>query len=177
MRGRGIESRNSRSADGITPAYAGKRELRHAFGLRAEDHPRVCGEELTDEKEIYAMEGSPPRARGRDGHPGGYRHHGRITPACAGKRNCQCRRMAPEWDHPRMRGEEFWPSTMTGFRLGSPPRARGRGCHHGVRARGPGITPACAGKSGHPWCGFAACRDHPRACGEEWRLPPSLPRI
>ena len=30
-----------------------------------------------------------------------------------------------------------------------------------------GITPARAGKSGRLWCGFAACRDHPRACWEE----------
>ena len=47
-----------------------------------------------------------------------------------------------------------------------------------------GITPACAGKRSFSWCPWAACRDHPRVCGEKisgdrasapvWGSPPRV---
>ena len=71
----------------ITPACAGKRGLVTLVDFFGKDHPRVCGEKsLFIRIPLFSL-GSPPRVRGKvvglvDDVP-----QGRITPACAGKRN------------------------------------------------------------------------------------------
>ena len=53
------------------------------------------------------------------------------------------------------------------FKLGSPPRMRGKGCYMQELSGETGITPACAGKS---WALLGWGRgvpDHPRVCGEK----------
>ena len=50
---------------GITPAYAGKRQMARKAGRTKPDHPRVCGEKpLPDPERIFQV-GSPPRMRGK----------------------------------------------------------------------------------------------------------------
>ena len=50
VRGKGGKSHRSGHTGGITPACAGKSELSRCRVRLAEDHPRVCGEKLLDEK-------------------------------------------------------------------------------------------------------------------------------
>ena len=44
MRGKGIPVPLQTSRFGITPAYAGKREMLHVLLKPCQDHPRLCGE-------------------------------------------------------------------------------------------------------------------------------------
>ena len=85
MRGKGCDFPGRVSAQGITPAYAGKSLSRHVCISRRKDHPRVCGEKAPAVIGPHCRIGSPPRVRGKvtcevqpvccEG----------ITPACAGK--------------------------------------------------------------------------------------------
>ena len=71
---------------GITPAYAGKREMPPTGAARTRDHPRVCGEKVVCLIPMCHCMGSPPRVRGKGYTGSAARPAGRITPACAGKR-------------------------------------------------------------------------------------------
>ena len=51
---------------GITPACAGKRSSLFFTPLCCRDHPRVCGEKLTDYQLFWQKGGSPPRVRGKE---------------------------------------------------------------------------------------------------------------
>ena len=109
----------------ITPACAGSRPTSPAWPTSGRDHPRVRGEQDQGDIYGYALDGSPPRARGAASGSWPLARGQRITPACAGSSRSPDRRRRR---HP-----------------GSPPRARGadrvRGCSRGHC----GITPACAG--------------------------------
>ena len=56
------------------------------------------------------------------------------------------------------------------FKLGSPPRMRGKAEVRHERDQEPGITPACAGKRHCPRFRPGKTRDHPRVCGEKSSL-------
>ena len=70
-------------------------------------------------------------------------------------------------DHPRVCGEKTFVLEIKSYRVGSPPRMRGKGKIDGLLIALLGITPAYAGKRG----GVAPCYtkswDHPRVCGEK----------
>ncbi len=53
------------------------------------------------------------------------------------------------------------------MRRGSPPRVRGTGAIRSVKSQHTGITPACAGNSGHHGTRCGSRQDHPRVCGEQ----------
>ena len=155
----------------ITPAYAGKREFRRVQTLLHQDHPRLCGEKVIPPPELPPVPGSPPPMRGKVPHS--FVHHlsTRITPAYAGKS------LPKSWRN------------MT--QKGSPPPMRGKEYRRYLRRNERGITPAYAGKSKivefsnviplgspPPMRGKAASqtrcltisRDHPRLCGEKYKL-------
>ena len=91
---------------GITPACAGNSNLARFNLYRFKDHPRVCGEQLTDGLAHALVIGSPPRVRGTVQRLPGSRRLRRITPACAGNSGhpaCCCRSGE---DHPRVCGEQ-----------------------------------------------------------------------
>ena len=92
---------------GITPAYAGKRAKPGTRPDRSRDHPRVCGEKTTSTCLAGALQGSPPRMRGKEPvNPYGGMGTG-ITPAYAGKsRRCWCS-CCRRQDHPRVCGEKL----------------------------------------------------------------------
>ena len=48
---------------GITPAYAGKSDLRHAYLKGAKDHPRIRGKKAIHRFNINTGLGSPPHTR------------------------------------------------------------------------------------------------------------------
>ena len=86
VRGKDTNDANTGATVGITPAYAGKSCRSPQGAGRAWDHPRVCGEKMMATAEAKAMEGSPPRMRGKVVADCGPKNTARITPAYAGKR-------------------------------------------------------------------------------------------
>ena len=85
MRGKGVKARYERVAVGITPAHAGKSELIALRWEDIEDHPRVCGEKWVYSCAVWALEGSPPRMRGKESDANFAAVPAGITPAYAGK--------------------------------------------------------------------------------------------
>ena len=67
---RGTVSRAESSAAilRITPACAGNSMSENMEADRAQDHPRVCGEQIEVFNIVLNRKGSPPRVRGTDGH-------------------------------------------------------------------------------------------------------------
>ena len=94
--------------------------------------------------------GSPPRVRGKEIAPAGYRGYLGITPACAGKRQQFKKYHQTSKDHPRVCGEKYKRREKADIRLR--------------------ITPACAGKSAEPGQETICTWDHPRVCGEKGNL-------
>ena len=151
---------------GITPACAGKTFCTCCLIIKYRDHPRVCGENKLELVVAELGEGSPPRVRGKLRCRCRFLAHLGITPACAGKTK---RRMGPvgsEGDHPRVCGENEDNYKGFNYRLGSPPRVRGKPRLTAVAISPTGITPACAGKTESWKKNIDSVRDHPRVCGE-----------
>ena len=85
-RGKGGKLPGRVRADGITPAWAGKR-AGQCWGLcSARDHPRVGGEKTGCAMKVPPCQGSPPRGRGKAEQPFFLGVAYGITPAWAGKR-------------------------------------------------------------------------------------------
>ena len=127
----------------------------------------MCGEKSRGLSVRYLPRGSPPRVRGKVVVvplvvvPVG------ITPACAGKSAKSASFAIFRRDHPRVCGEKKKPTLITGLKIGSPPRVRGK-VRPAAAPNGPiGITPACAGKSGNCHVHIEQDGDHPRVCGEK----------
>ena len=108
----------------------------------------------------------------------------RITPADAGNSGLEMGTPIPIKDHPRGCGEQWTYQRMMRRRWGSPPRMRGTAESRRVPVGEQRITPADAGNSHMPpvCCGLTA--DHPRGCGEQFRVfyrrdfaPGSPPRM
>ena len=90
-----------------------------------------------------------------------------ITPAYAGKR-CRCQ-FAQPWhrDHPRVCGEKADSGSHLHFRIGSPPRMRGKVDVDLKTAQGVRITPTYAGKRYSERGTGRKGQDHPRVCGKK----------
>ena len=85
-RGKVKDAVSPRRFVGITPAWAGKREMPPYRQLLSRDHPRVGGEKHQDDLEDLIQQGSPPRGRGKVDLSRSLISFMRITPAWAGKR-------------------------------------------------------------------------------------------
>ena len=85
-RGKELGPRRSTPGQGITPAYAGKRERPTGPSSSGGDHPRIRGEKYLSISRRYFGQGSPPHTRGKVVHAPDHPAHGGITPAYAGKR-------------------------------------------------------------------------------------------
>ena len=145
-RGKAAEPRPSLGPEGITPAWAGKSRSFWSFCTCTGDHPRVGGEKEARDYPKEQVWGSPPRGRGKDASEfAGFIVEG-ITPAWAGKSLGICACFPLVQDHPRVGGEKTHSMHWLSFRLGSPPRGRGKGALGVSRSSGFGITPAWAGK-------------------------------
>ena len=90
----------------ITPAYAGKSDSFYVKLLDTADHPRLCGEKLSDMGKKALSAGSPPPMRGKVAPSTPKRKTMRITPAYAGKRCAVPQRYQQTQDHPRLCGEK-----------------------------------------------------------------------
>ena len=77
---------------GITPAYAGKSRVFNVLHCVIWDHPRICGEKPNRILWDNFKRGSPPHMRGKVLAAGLYNLVNGITPAYAGKRNCELKK-------------------------------------------------------------------------------------
>ena len=152
---------------GSPPHVRGKVTLHQFRQLACRDHPRMCGEKPTGNNAEAAAGGSPPHVRGKASRLEYTTRRCRITPACAGKRGQGIARDLTDRDHPRMCGEKVRGAWLRNWRMGSPPRMRGKVPTFHPPSGAVGITPAYAGK--RRLCVVAAHlgRDHPRVCGEK----------
>ena len=153
-------------ARGITPAHAGKTQLRPFVELKVWDHPRVCGETWDGDYMADKRSGSPPRVRGKRLLRRPLPSRRGITPACAGKTRRLSLRHRSGRDHPHVCGENSLFLCFFGSVVGSPPRVWGKRPQCWRRRPRGGITPACAGKTHVGNDAHGAVRDHPRVCGE-----------
>ena len=147
MRGKLPANHSKGFEAGITPAYAGKTAPGRAVASLRQDHPRVCGENISAARRIANLQGSPPRMRGKPGIRCLCLLEGRITPAYAGKTESQNPITPAQKDHPRVCGENVLLNTLLLKRLGSPPRMRGKLLISAGTTGAGGITPAYAGKT------------------------------
>ena len=132
-----------------------------------QDHPRLRGKDYQVRKGTCTPLGSPPLARERRIVRLAACTDVRITPACAGKTMGDITKIKAEEDHPRLRGKDTLGFPSHCGRAGSPPLARERRVP-AARNRGkPGITPACAGKTGLTSFQTIAPWDHPRLRGKD----------
>ena len=86
MRGKDCRSADNVQRIRITPAYAGKRQVRCRCPPERQDHPRLCGEKVQGVWQCLSIKGSPPPMRGKAFMPEISLNFSRITPAYAGKR-------------------------------------------------------------------------------------------
>ena len=110
----------------ITPACAGKTFHRATGARRAQDHPRVCGENTMSAQLSMCPTGSPPRVRGKQAELLHIVIESRITPACAGKTPEGDPLSLRKRDHPRVCGENNRCHAVGVDYIGSPPRVRGK---------------------------------------------------
>ena len=90
----------------ITPAYAGKSFRRFSLPFIRKDHPRLCGEKLSNAVRSLLALGSPPPMRGKVKTADTLKWLPRITPAYAGKRLSLLFFLFQLRDHPRLCGEK-----------------------------------------------------------------------
>ena len=90
---------------GITPACAGKTNLKIVHTIHYRDHPRVCGKNHLAHFYLRVVKGSPPRVREKPiKNVDNFKIIG-ITPACAGKTLKPGKAKKAEEDHPRVCGK------------------------------------------------------------------------
>ena len=106
MRGKDIHSECPKFRYRITPAYAGKRQLRQCRLRSFRDHPRLCGEKYFVGQSCFCYKGSPPPMRGKAIKRRSETRSARITPAYAGKSSSRVFEFRVRGDHPRLCGEK-----------------------------------------------------------------------
>ena len=111
---------------GITSACA--EQTNHPAPSRSPsgDHLRVCGADMDDSVEVWALLGSPPRVRSRHHRVPKAPEGLGITSACAEQTNGIRRAGGARWDHLRVCGADASSKTELRLGAGSPPRVRSR---------------------------------------------------
>ena len=146
---RGILRRGEQPAGfrGIIPALAGNTMRPSGVGGRSGDHPRSRGEYITGGYRNFILPGSSPLSRGIRTSRRPSHHLNRIIPALAGNTGAASRDQAKAWDHPRSRGEYYWPFWSFARRNGSSPLSRGIRIQKDAEKYKIGIIPALAGNT------------------------------
>ena len=106
----------------------------------------MCGEKSTGILVWLEVIGSPPRMRGKAARLCLFSFFLGIAPAYAGKRLASAVVPPSSEDHPRVCGEKNVKMLKSKWKLGSPPRMRGKGPAMSPGHITCGITPAYAGK-------------------------------
>lgn len=158
-------------AQGITPAWAGKRSGASPRRSTTGDHPRVGGEKVDPTGNDWYTQGSPPHGRGKVEFVQLLVVGDRITPAWAGKRSPLTASKPTFWDHPRVSGEKrLRIASMIGD-SGSPPHGRGKAAQLANVSLFLRITPAWAGKSAQSRRAAQRSDDRKGQASQPWSPP------
>ena len=147
VRGKPAHRRDRGRRGGLIPACAGKTDRLHWTTPPRRAHPRVCGENLVQDRVRENTAGSSPRVRGKPPYPGSARRSPGLIPACAGKTTYPCESSSAIPAHPRVCGENTRRSAHQSVGQGSSPRVRGKRERADLQAARVRLIPACAGKT------------------------------
>ena len=112
--------------------------------------------------------GSPPRMRGKEASRKLRGTLKGITPAYAGKSQCNSSCTAGKWDHPRVCGEKPRQDSVGALEGRITPACAGKSLSGFLElVTGVGSPPHVRGKAGACTHGQARHWDHPRVCGEK----------
>ena len=157
------------------PAYAGKTAACRLVPIAPAEHPRVCGENFRPVEGEKSAKGTSPRMRGK--HPNmtsPLEAFGNI-PAYAGKTMQHKIFCPPNWEHPRVCGENRITCSWYTKQPGTSPRMRGKPSPIPVDDPKTRNIPAYAGKTSSQDFKSKTQTEHPRVCGEN-RSAPRTPR-
>ena len=126
MRGKRVMGIAAKATGRNIPAYAGKTWRSHSRRRWRPEHPRVCGENATEQTANKYQGGTSPRMRGKPMAPPRPPSGGWNIPAYAGKTDQPPSKLLRAEEHPRVCGENHAarPDTDTGS--GTSPRMRGK---------------------------------------------------
>ena len=141
--GRGVDA----ALPGIIPAYAGNTFEGVGPCVFCGDHPRVCGEHMSNFTYWKLHEGSSPRMRGTHTGVAQAGQQSGIIPAYAGNTGCMRPVFSIHKDHPRVCGEHMLRERRIVWQAGSSPRMRGTRFIKNAGACATGIIPAYAGNT------------------------------
>ena len=177
MRGKRFPTHRQQRKEGNIPAYAGKTNPGHSLWHYGEEHPRVCGENVSSSASVVYATGTSPRMRGkRKIWPGAEAWYGNI-PAYAGKTAARTLLARRTKEHPRVCGENRLDGHLNNRVRGTSPRMRGK---QGAAAAPPcaaGNIPAYAGKTCACDAVAVVFEEHPRVCGENGCYPVSIEEV
>ena len=108
------------------PAYAGKTHGWCPMFLPPSEHPRVCGENLSNTRQNSALVGTSPRMRGKPRFDTCVKSCIRNIPAYAGKTASACCKSSHPQEHPRVCGENVRMPASAPSAPGTSPRMRGK---------------------------------------------------
>ena len=134
------------------------------------DHPHVRGEKPKTVSASRLIDGSSPRAWGKDRIKERMSTMRRIIPTCVGKRYSTNDPPPRTPDHPHVRGEKSASGSTMSHVNGSSPRAWGKGKCRGGSRGSPRIIPTCVGKSVGTSVQTKVHSDHPHVRGEKGKL-------
>jgi len=131
------------------------------------DHPHVRGEKWLSVSCFLCLNGSSPRAWGKDIDLDSMDSDLRIIPTCVGKSSKGYEVETDFTDHPHVRGEKGMRNIASCSSFGSSPRAWGKESRYGFHPSPPRIIPTCVGKRQFSGAGLSAMTDHPHVRGEK----------
>ena len=151
---------------GLIPAYAGKTPLINKSIDYSQAHPRVCGENDSNQNPRKTVRGSSPRMRGKRTPFGVVGSGAGLIPAYAGKTNPRNAALVASEAHPRVCGENAGMHLVVTASEGSSPRMRGKRENMLCEHRCARLIPAYAGKTLRTRESPLELGAHPRVCGE-----------
>ena len=177
--GRGKRRRAVPGAAGqrLIPARAGKTPSPRQCPATSSAHPRAGGENSRTRLAISRPPGSSPRVRGKLIIRWQPKRAARLIPARAGKTTPSPPATCAVTAHPRACGENWTRASIIHPPKGSSPRVRGKPGRACPPGEGPGLIPACAGKTCQVSTRRRTGRAHPRVCGENGPRSPLRARL
>ena len=165
-RGKLCRGNGPRSSRRLIPAHAGKTILTVAGAIFAQAHPRSRGENPVCAVMSISCRGSSPLTWGKHAGRRTYRARNGLIPAHVGKTSLRHASCTMYRAHPRSRGENGDPPTVTTGPPGSSPLTWGKHArvspNHGTSR----LIPAHAGKTPMRCGSWSRRPAHPRSRGE-----------
>ena len=158
------------------PARAGNTRATRRPWLSSPVHPRSRGEHGPPPRLDEHITGSSPLARGTHDCRAGLLESGRFIPARAGNTRLPGRLARERSVHPRSRGEHAASRSISRYRTGSSPLARGTPLIHRIAPSTHRFIPARAGNTQSGRRTNRRRPVHPRSRGEHTRMGPGNKR-